>query len=255
MSRSGPLERAFEVLDIVASAGRDVSLVEIVNASGLPQSTTFRLAASLVESGMLRINKDRKTYEIGSRARRLAFFLRGATPLAEIVLPTLEALAMIIGETAFFARNGRSGVKLLRYVVPELGARAFIHPGFDFPAHATAAGKVVHAFTFGTEPPPPQARPAYQDTTVTDTDRLREVYAAVLREGLARNDSELDPGVFSMAAPVFFGDHLAGALALVGPRERMLEIGPDMLKTTERLLTSMAGKLSGLGEAVMRNGT
>lgn len=239
MAGSNPLERALQVLDAVAAADREMSLVEIVNAVGLPQSTTFRLTSHLIESGMLAFDPDRKLYRTGARAHRLAYFLRGRREIGAIVLPALELLAGLAGETAFFVRHGRSGVRLLRYVVPEIGAQAFIHPGFDFPAHATAAGKAIAAFL-----PPPEA-PAvlrrYQAATVTDPEALAQIFATVRARGYATNRSELDPGVYSVAAPVFFREVPVGAIGIVGPESRLAchaghdGIIADLLDQTRRL--------------------
>lgn len=242
MAGSNPLERALQVLDVVAAADREMSLVEIVNAVGLPQSTTFRLTANLTDSGMLAFDPDRKLYRTGARVHRLAFFLRGRAEISAIVLPALETLAAQAGETAFFVRRGRGGVRLLRYVVPEVGAQAFIHPGFDFPAHATAAGKAIAAYL-----PPQDAAPEaggyrkFQEATVTDPAEVARRLAAVRAQGFATNRSELDPGVYSVAAPVFFRELPIGAIGLVGPEGRLAghpghdALVEELLSQTRRL--------------------
>jgi len=239
MAGSNPLERALQVLDAVAAADREMSLVEIVNAVGLPQSTTFRLTSHLIESGMLAFDADRKLYRTGARAHRLAYFLRGRREIGAIVLPVLEHLSQLAGETAFFVRHGRSGVRLLRYVVPEIGAQAFIHPGFDFPPHATAAGKAIAAFL-----PPPETPPVYrryQEATVTDPAELARIHETVRARGYATNRSELDPGVYSVAAPVFFREVPVGAIGIVGPENRLAchaahdAVVAELLEQTRRL--------------------
>lgn len=222
MAKSNPLERAFQVLDAVAAAGREMSLVDIVNAVGLPQSTTFRLTSSLVESGMLAFDHSRKLYSTGSRSHRFAFFLRGHHEISNIVLPALELLSRLAGETAFFVRRGRGGLRLLRYVVPEIGAQSFIHPGFEFPAHATAAGKAISAFLDAESlQSPADQLTKYQDATVTDQSELAQLLSQVRANGYATNSSELDLGVFSMAAPVLLKGMPVGALGIVGPAARL----------------------------------
>jgi DNA-binding IclR family transcriptional regulator len=245
MSRSNPLERAFRILDIMACADREMSLIEIVNAGGFPQSTTFRLTSNLVESGMLAFDKNRRVYSLGSRARRLAFFLRGHCEIRDLVLPVLETLSGFAGETTFFVRRGEDGLRMLRYVVPEIGARAFIHPGFDFPRHATAAGKVIHAFSDVESPTDGNRLRRYQDATVVDPDQLENLYQVIRQEGYAVNDSELDKGVYSIAAPVLVRSEVVGAIGIVGPRERMLENGNVTLAEVTAQLIEQTRTLSG----------
>lgn len=225
MSRSDPLDRAFRILDVVACAGREMPLIDIVTACRLPQSTVFRLAAHLVDSGMLAFDETRKVYGPGPRCRRLGLFLRGRGTLRDIVDPGLADVARRFEETAFCVTAAADGNRLLHHAVPEVGGRAFVHPGFEFPAHATAAGKVIQAFSGTPDPLGGDLPKKYQPATVTDPDVLERVYADIRGAGYALNDSEYDPGVFSMAAPVRLGPETVAALGVVGPRDRMLGAG------------------------------
>lgn len=221
MSKSNPLERAFRILDIVASSGRGMSLVEIVNASKLPQSSTFRLTSNLAESGMLKFDAGTKTYSVGSRASRLSMFISREKSLKAVLVPALEAIAYDTGETSFFVSASENGNQLLEFVVPNRGANIFIHPGFEFPVHATAAGKVIHAFTEGAVFPDSSVPEAYQPNTIVDPKRLVDLYQEIRVCGFAVNDSELDKDVFSVCVPVLIGDLVVGALGVVGPSNRI----------------------------------
>lgn len=244
---SNPLERAFKILDIVASANREVALIEIVQASELPQSSAFRLAASLVETGMLSFNPRNKTYRAGGRVRRLALFTVGQEKLSEVVRPSLESISQKVEETAFFASKTAEGIRLFDYLVPEIGAQAFIHPGFTFPIHATAAGKVIAAFSSEEEralESGPYER--YQDKTITDRNALLKYLKQVKKQGFSTNDSELDTGVFSACAPVYFAGEIAGALGFVGPRERLAIAKSDEMPNLLKSLLEEARHLSAL---------
>lgn len=223
MSKSNPLDRAFQLLDIVACADSDMSLVELVQATGLPQSTTFRLASHLVESRMLSVDRQRRVYGLGSRARRLSLLLRGHADIAALVQPALETLAATARETAFFVVHMSGGARLVSFELPDIRARAFIHPGFDFPDHATASGKAIRAFLADLPNDRNAPLEQFQPATCVDPEALVAVYAEVRERGYAVNDSELDPGIYSVAAPVMVGQDVFGALGVVGPRDRMLD--------------------------------
>ncbi|MBA4491472.1 IclR family transcriptional regulator [Paracoccus sp. S1E-3] len=240
MSKSNPLDRAFRILDIVASSGREMSLVEIVNAARLPQSSTFRLAANLAESGMLKFDPGTKTYSVGSRARRLSMFISREKSLRVVLVPVLEALAYEAGETSFYVSASENGNQLLEFVVPNKGANAFIHPGFEFPVHATAAGKVIQAFSEDPAPRPDAHLQAYQPHTIVDPKRLSQLYAEIRKSGFAINDSELDKDVFSVCVPVLIGNLVAGALGLVGPSSRIGAEKPEVDLLVEKLQASAA---------------
>lgn len=248
MSKSNPLERAFQIIDIVASVGRPIPLVEIVQRSGLPQSSVFRLASNLIESGMLSFSEQTKTYAPGSRALRLSLILTGKTRLEDLVRPVLQAISDATEETSFFVLRATEGNRLLRYHIPEIGARSFIHPGFSFPTHATAAGKVIGAFTASNAAMGAGngELEAFQPATVTDPAKVAAMLQAVREKGYAVNDSELDKDVFSVCAPVFFGSELAGAVGFVGPRDRLVSEAADELDQMIASLVDEAAKLSQL---------
>jgi DNA-binding IclR family transcriptional regulator len=237
---SNPLDRAFQLLDIVASARRPVSLVELVQRSGLPQSSTYRLASNLVETGMLTFDAQSKTYSPGSRAHRLSLLLGGADRIEDLLDPALESIASAAEETSFFVLATHGGPQLVRYKVPELGARAFVHPGFTYPLHATATGKVIAAF--GDEDLREVVEKAplerFQPETMTDKRKLLALLADIRKKGYAVNDGELDRDVFSAAAPVFHRGHLAGALGFVGPANRIS--GESAQQSIHRLLDEAA---------------
>lgn len=249
---SNPLERAFTILDIVASANREIALIEIVQASGLPQSSVFRLAANLVETGMLDFNPKNKTYRAGARALRLSLFLIGQKKFAEIVRPSLEAISRATEETAYFVLYDAEGARLFDYFVPEIGDQAFIHPGFTFPTHATAAGKVIAAFSPADELAALTSGPfeRYQDTTIVDRAELLKYLKRVKKQGFATNDSELDSDVFSACAPVYFAGEIAGALGFVGPRERLAISKNSEMPTLLEVIKNEAHRLSVLMKEV-----
>jgi DNA-binding IclR family transcriptional regulator len=250
---SNPLERAFTILDIVVSANREMALIEIVQASGLPQSSVFRLAANLVETGMLSFNARNKTYRAGARVRRLSLFAVGQKKFGEVVRPSLEVIARETEETAFFVLRGAEGSRLFDYLVPELGARAFIHPGFAFPIHATAAGKVMAAFSKEdiTTLLAGAVLERYQQATITDLTTLSKLLIRVRKQGFATNDSELDPDVYSACAPVYFAGEIAGALGFVGPRDRLVIANKARLPSMLETLKEEADHLS----ALMKDGS
>jgi len=200
-----------------------MSLVEIVQRSGLPQSSTYRLASNLVETGMLTFDAQSKTYAAGSRAHRLSLLLGGADRIEELLEPALDSIAAAVEETSFFVLAAHGGPQLVRYKVPEIGARTFVHPGFTYPLHATATGKVIAAF--GDEDLRELLANApleqFQPETLTDRRKLLALLTDIKAKGYAVNDGELDRDVFSVAAPVFHRGHLAGALGFVGPTSRV----------------------------------
>ncbi|MEL6515758.1 MAG: IclR family transcriptional regulator [Pseudomonadota bacterium] len=222
-SKSNPLERAMSCLDLVAARGRGLTLTEIVQETGIPQSSAFRITSNLVESRLLEFDDKRKTYSVGDRTRRLGQLVMGRTHWQAALGPVLEALSKTTRETSFFVEQVGQEYHLLDLYIPRVAAAAMVHPGHDFPCHATAAGKVLFAAN-GKRVTKASARglEKYRSETVTDPDQLNALFEEVRKTGYAMNDGELDAGVFSVCAPVRQGEALLGAIGIVGLRSRML---------------------------------
>ena len=93
-----------------------------------------------------------------------------------------------------------------------------LHPGFAFPIHASAAGKILWA---------------YQDEDLLETELKRshinpdEVRVALkdsLEKGYGIHDEEWDQGVLAIAVPVFFGRKMpVMAVGIVAVKDRVLK--------------------------------
>ncbi len=223
MSGSSPLNRALQILEVVSGAKRGISLVQIVNITGLPQSSAFRLVSNLVESDMLSFDSDRKLYLVGARTQRLASMLQGNDGLETIVGPMIGSLGRELKETAFYVRNGMEGPRLLKYAVPEISGRTFIHPGFEFPPNATATGKVIYAFSHSADDPEfgKLTQMHIAPTAVTDFEALRVMYKTVRKQGYAFSIDEFEAGIASAAVPVFQKQRVVGALSIILTTDRL----------------------------------
>jgi DNA-binding IclR family transcriptional regulator len=109
--------------------------------------------------------------------------------------------------------------------------------------HATAAGKVLLAFT-GAEP---GALAAYTERTITDPARLVAELALVREQGWAEADGEREPDLNALAAPVVDrGGALVAILGLQGPGGRLTaarrrEVLPALLRAAAEVSRALGG--------------
>ena len=193
-------------LDILASFGvdhRSMSLSEVAAAAGLARPTARRLLLTLEELGYVRSCGG--TFELTPKVMNLGMAYVSALGLWDIARPHLESLVARTGESSSMAQlDGSDIVYVARVSVPKLIALR-VEIGTHFPAVQTSQGKVLLA-----------ALPADQVAAVLSQpsrsglppyigwspDRLREELSEVRARGWALADSELAPGVRSVAVPV-----------------------------------------------------
>ena len=216
------IERAFDLLEMLADAGGALGLSELSAVSGLPLPTVHRLMRTLVNRGYVRQEASRR-YSLGSRliwlgetsSRLLGTWLR----------PFLAQLVRETGETANLAMLDGDEVVYLAQVPSPHSMRMFTEPGRRVQLHCTAVGKALLA-----QLPPDQARallqrdamPAYTPTTITDPDLLIAHLEVIRKQGYAIDEGEQEVGVrcFAVAIP----DAPAPlAISTSGPQARMTD--------------------------------
>ncbi len=245
MTTSNPVRRISSIIDAVAATREGITLAGIGNAVDLSPSTVHRTVNILMDVGYLKLEPSTKTYKLGGRLKRVLLLSLGTGSLEELAHPALVTLAERFTETAYLVQLTSTGLQLVDFYLPTTGSRTLVHPGFDFPMHATAAGKVVFAFqseeiierefTKGIE--------RFMPNTLTSRKAILQELGKVRRRGYAINDVELDPGVYAVAAPLTLdeGETVIGALAIAGIRDRLLnkysegEIAGNLLDATTEL--------------------
>lgn len=219
------LERAFAILEEVASCREGIGLAEISRKVGLHTSTTFHLLRTMVALGYIRQSPETKRYRIGRPLFSLAAGALDELQLVSLATPVLEDLSSATGESGHFAvRSGESVVVIAK----TSGHGAFQltdRVGVVRPAHCTALGKVLLAALSGEQRErflAGHVLGAHTPNTITDPDHLRRELDEVARAGVAFDDGELSAEVRCIAVPVHdFTGQVAGALGISGPVWRL----------------------------------
>lgn len=244
---SNPLRRIATVLDAVAFSSSGLTLQDIANAAQIPVSSAHRITNTLLDVGYLESAPNQKVYLVGPRLRRLLNLSFGDAPIEKVASPLLIELANKLQEVAFICRLVGGKIKLEAFAFPQEAPTSLIHPGYEFPYHATASGKAMLAFQGDDfiEDALSQDIPRYQAGTTVDRVEIIKQLGSVRSRGYAVNDMEFDPGVFALAAPVTFEHgNVFLTVGIVGMSARM----HDRFEETAMagLVKSTAAKLAHL---------
>ena len=193
-------------LDILASFGADhrsMSLSEVAVAAGLARPTARRLLLTLEELGYVRSGDG--TFELTPKVMNLGMAYVSSLGLWDIARPHLESLVARTGESSSMAQlDGSDIVYVARVSVPKLIALR-VEIGTHFPAAQTSQGKVLLAALPADQVPAVLSEPSRSGLPPyigRSSDQLRDELSEVRARGWALADSELAPGVRSVAVPV-----------------------------------------------------
>ncbi len=222
------LERALNLIDILAASKVELPLNELAGKAGLNVSTCHHLLATLVKRGYVGQNPRNRGYYLGSRITELSNARIKQFDLTEIAMPELKKLNENTRETVLLsAMQGYTLVSLAKLnsqmpvgVGPDENGRARA-------AHATGAGKAILAWLPDAEIARTIADAGltrFTDRTIGTLADLIEEFRHVRRNGYAIDDEEFQPGVVSVGAAIRdFSGAVIGAVSCLMPKMRAEE--------------------------------
>ena len=232
--------RAFEILEVIAGQGGELSLSEIAASVGLPAPSAHRLLRTLVSLGYLRQETSRR-YALAPRLIRLGE--AAAKQFGAWGYPVLTGLMEAIGESANMAILDGSNAIYVAQVAGRHSMRMFTEVGRRVPLHATGVGKALL-----TQLPDDEilrildlaGMPTVTPHTITDPAvMLQDVRASRIR-GYSTDDGEQEVGVSCVSVPVPNAPALT-AISISAPTPRMT---PDVVRQAAVALREAAATMT-----------
>jgi IclR family transcriptional regulator, acetate operon repressor len=239
------LDRALNLLELLADAGGSMRLAELEVATGLPLPTIHRLIKSLVHNGYVR-QEPSKRYSLGPRLIRLGE--TASRNLGSFARQHLVELVARIGETANMAVLEGDAIVYVAHVQSDHSMRMFTEVGHRVYAHCTGVGKAVLAQMRDDEVLALLRRtgmPAKTTRSHTDPGALLSELNEVRDQGWAVDDAEQEIGVRCIAVPLV-GAPTLSAISVSGPSGRITigritEIAPVLQEAAARLVDDLRG--------------
>jgi IclR family acetate operon transcriptional repressor len=219
------VERALDLLELLAQASDWVSISELSAATGQPVGTVHRLLMTLIARGYAARDGQTRRYALGPAVRRLAGADLQAPNWDVVAAPFLRELVALSGETANLAALERDRAIYVAQAQSSRMVRMFTELGNRVPLHNTGCGKVLLAYQ-----PDDVIRsiiaaaglPARTQKTITDLDSLLAELQRIRQRGYAIDDEEEEEGVRCLAVPVRDpAGQVVAAMSISGPAGRL----------------------------------
>lgn len=199
------LDRAIDVLECFSFSRRELSLADIIEATGLNRSTARRLVAILERRGFLQEDPLTRRYRLGLRLFEMggivssSFSLRRAAtqPLRDLEKQlTATVLLAVRSEDQFVIVDKREGGNMV-WMPSEVGmTRALTHGPIGRVFVASLSDDAITRLL--------DSCPLVRSTehSITDPDTFRAEVAKTSRLGYAMDVEEVVEGIMGIAAPV-----------------------------------------------------
>jgi DNA-binding IclR family transcriptional regulator len=236
--------RSLAILDVLAAGGA-LGTNEIARRAGSSASTVSRQLGTLVAARLVERIPETGHYLLGIRLVELATTVLARLDVRAIARPHLEELVSEVNETATLSVPGDPDAITVDFVPTQRYVQGMARLGRPSIAHATAAGKVMLAFTGRSASSP---LTAYTGRTITDPEVLQRELDRVRRRGWADAYEEREPELNAIAAPIRSSTgELAGIVALQGPTPRFgrgpaRKALPFLLERAETISRELGGQ-------------
>lgn len=239
------LERAFALLDLLASQPEPVALKDISEKTGLHPSTAHRILNDLT-IGRYVDRPQAGSYRLGMRLLEMGNLVKARLDVRDAAIPPMRELHKFTHQPVNLSmRQGDEIVYVERTYSERSGMQVVRAIGGRAPLHLTSVGKLflahddlarVRAYASRT------GLTGHTRNSITDIARLERELAAVRSSGCARDDEELELGVRCMAAGIFDDQgKLVAGLSVSAPADRLEESWADRVTTTAARISAALG--------------
>lgn len=223
MSTIRSVDRAFEILQIVAQHPKGIGVNAIAAQMDLAKSTVSRLLSTMQNREVVERTID-KRYRIGAEPMRWLRYQPATTTLPALARPILQEIAAETGEAAAICVQSGREVIYLDNVQSKQEIQVRDWTNEKLPLHVVSPGKVLLAFaddafidTYLQEP-----LASVTPQTIIDPHLLREQLKTIRQEGYAVTIEEFAPEVIGLSVPLTnAGGRVVAALGVYGPKFRL----------------------------------
>ncbi|MCO1337666.1 IclR family transcriptional regulator [Kocuria polaris] len=234
------VERAFDLLELIARAGGECTLSELAEQTPLPLPTIHRLLRTLVGIGHVRQLPNRR-YALGPRLIRLGEVAN--RQLGALAAPVLRSLVQELGESANLAVLDGDMVTYTGQVPSPHSMRMNTEVGRRANLHNSGVGKAILATLDDeriTRLVLQAGMPAATEHSISTLPALMAEVERIRAQGYAVDEEEQEIGVRCFAMPVS-GAPTPMALSISGPISR---VGEDFAVQAIDALKRATGTIS-----------
>jgi DNA-binding IclR family transcriptional regulator len=239
------LDRAFAIVDVLASSDSLLGATELGERLALNKSTVHRLLAVLERNRFVERDLPTGKFRLGLKLVELGSVALSRFDLHTYAKPFVERLVDETGETAHLGILRQSEVVSLVNAESRRSVRTPSTVGRRSPVHCTSQGKVLLAFQ--AEKQVDEILRSYRFTpytrnTIRHAAAFRTELASVRNHGFAIDNEEFEEGLRCIGAPVH--DHTGKVIAAVSIAGPAFRVSAERTPQLIRCVLNAAGELS-----------
>lgn len=213
--------RVLQILLQFSETKPETTIEEIAKIHGISIPSAYRYLSLLREMYLVE-ERNRGSYSLSPQVLRLAAASEVSLDLASVSRPVLERIMHETHETALVVKRIRDAAVCVAVAQPDKSLAISFRPGHIMPLHRGAAAKTLLANL------PARKQQQYfaalePQLLPEELFRLESQLGVIGQTNFAESESEVDSGVWAVAAPVIVSSRVVGAVSIVAPAFRIPE--------------------------------
>ncbi|KOY83839.1 IclR family transcriptional regulator [Lysinibacillus macroides] len=239
------IERALDLLEIIAQSQQPVSLHELIEKTSLNRTTIWRIIGTLEARGYIEKVVDTKNYRIGGTLYQLVQVDNVQRKLVEIIRPYMIALMEEFQETILFSVYHNGQMLHLEQVNPNQSIILKDYRNSCSPLHCSSNGKLQLAYFDDKQLDIflRQELDVYSTNTLTDVQTVRRELEIIRQRHYSLSVGEYDVEENAISVAITYRGSPVGFISVGGPAYRL----------TEQKLHSIAHRLLAITESIEIN--
>ncbi len=200
------VNRAITLLNCLEKSGKPLTLQNLSEKSQLPNSTAYRILATLEAADFVERDPIDGTYQLGLRLLELGSAVSTSRDIIRISKPYMQRITYELNENTCLAQIMHGEVLILDFSESTSAFHVVSKVGARLPIHCTVQGKIMLAHM-------PESKvkqileehgmQMYTPNTKHTYAELRPELEEIRKHGYALDNSEFHTGLFSVAAPIY----------------------------------------------------
>lgn len=230
-----PTLRVMEILKLIGLK-RDLTLTDISNELNFSKSTIQPILKTLVDSGYIIQDMDKRTYRISTETFKISQSYLNDNRSFELVKKHMKEIVNQCNEICQMGVQDRRNIRNVIYIAkeePTQSVALISNIGTTLPAHATALGKCILS-SYSNE----YIYELYKndmekltDNTTTNVNVLIKQLEGIRKDNYYNEKGEATEGIECIAVPLIQDNNVIAALSVSLPTYRSSEEKIELIKT------------------------
>lgn len=221
----------------------ELGIADLAKLVDISKSTIFDLVYTLAANGMLEQNPENSKYRLGIRLFELGSLYSNRNPISDVARRYGEELAVKYNATIHLGTHRDGQVIYLNKFESPGALVSYSRAGKRAPMSCTGLGKAMLAFlpesykeAYVTSHPLPK----FTEHSITTPEELDSDLALIRQRGYAIDDEEIELGLRCVAAPIYAGNEVVGAMSIsmlapYATEEKISELSKDIIAVTQTI--------------------